>query len=256
MAPSSAPFVFLVSEVDDHKWRKKCSTLEGDQVMELVCLFEDGNIQEDELQSKFLKMSRAKLSQGMIYMFTRFCAHTERILELECATACNTCDDLLASYKNVEREVQSCYKELHALKSQNEMLKSNASMPCNSCVALQNDLDRARDEVVLLESNASLPCVSCESLVAEINELKLTHITCVEQLEHAKTKIVEIESMHCSMCSLVLEEDACLTSYDNHTALLDDDGDTCSCGFICTSCIDLENEVLALKQMRDDMSAK
>ena len=32
--------------------------------------------------------------------------------------------------------------------------------------------------------------------------------------------------------------------------------DDCSCGLICTSCIDLENEVLALKQMRDDMSAK
>jgi len=32
--------------------------------------------------------------------------------------------------------------------------------------------------------------------------------------------------------------------------------DACSCGLICTSCIDLENEVLALKHMRDDMSAK
>jgi hypothetical protein len=30
----------------------------------------------------------------------------------------------------------------------------------------------------------------------------------------------------------------------------------CSCDFICTSCIDLEREVLALKKMRKDMSAK
>ena len=32
--------------------------------------------------------------------------------------------------------------------------------------------------------------------------------------------------------------------------------DACSCGLICTSCIDLENEILALKHMHDDMSAK
>src|SRR5579883_646915 len=100
MAPSSAPCVSLVSEIDDHRWRKKCSVLEGDQVMELVCLFEDGKMQEDELQSKFLKMSRAKLSQGMIYMFTRFCAHAGRVCELESATTCNACDDLLADFKN------------------------------------------------------------------------------------------------------------------------------------------------------------
>src|SRR5579859_7298789 len=256
MAPGSAPCVSLVLDVDDHKWRKRCSTLEGDQVMELLCLFEDGKMQEHELQSKFLKMCRAKLSQGMIYMFTHFCAHAERVRELESVTACNTCDDLLADFKNAVKEVHSCNRELHALKSENEMLKSSASMPCNSCVTLQNDLDRARDEIALLETNASLPCVSCESLVAEINKLKFTYTTCVEQLEHARAKIDEIESMPCSTCSLVLEEVACLTSCDNHNALLDVDDDTCSCGLICTSCIDLENEVLVLKQMRNDMSAK
>jgi hypothetical protein len=30
----------------------------------------------------------------------------------------------------------------------------------------------------------------------------------------------------------------------------------CSCDFVCTSCIDLESEVLALKNMHEDMSAK
>ena len=49
---------------------------------------------------------------------------------------------------------------------------------------------------------------------------------------------------------------ACLTSCDNHDALLDANDDVSSNGLICTSCIELENEVLALKQMRDDMSAK
>ena len=48
-------------------------------------------------------------------------------------------------------------------------------MPCNSCDVLHNDLDMARNEIALLKSNTSLPCVSCECLLAEINELKLTH---------------------------------------------------------------------------------
>ena len=47
-----------------------------------------------------------------------------------------------------------------ALRAENDMLKSNASMPCNSCVALHNDLDMARNEIDLLKSNASLPCGS------------------------------------------------------------------------------------------------
>ena len=124
-------------------------------------------------------------------------------------------------------------------------------MPCNSCIALNDNLDKARDENALLKLNAALPCVSCESLHAEINELKLTHTTCVDQLEHARAKICEMKSMPCSMCSLVLDDDPCLTSCDNHDIVLDVNDDDCSCGLICTSCIELENEVLALKQMRD-----
>jgi hypothetical protein len=60
-----------------------------------------------------------------------------------------------------------------------------------------------------------------------------------------------------SKCSLFLVEDACHTSCDDDDdALMGVNDDTCSCGLICTSCIDLESEVLALKKMRDDMSAK
>ena len=78
------------------------------------------------------------------------------------------------------------FTDYDALKAENDLLKFNASMPCISCVALHNDLDLARNETALLKSNASLPCVSCESLLAEINELKLTHTTCVDELEHAR----------------------------------------------------------------------
>ena len=69
-------------------------------------------------------------------------------------------------------------------------------------------------------------------------------------------KFFEMKSMPCSMCSLVLDDNACITSCDNHDSLLDVNDDDCSCGLICTSCIEFKNEVLSLKQMRDDMSAK
>jgi hypothetical protein len=121
---------------------------------------------------------------------------------------------------------------------------------------LYKDLDKARDEIDLLKSNASLPCVSCESLLAEINELKLTHTTCVDELEHARAKIDEISSRPCSLCSLNVIDDTCHTSCVNHDTLLDVNDDVSSIGLTCTSCIELKNEVLALKQMREDMSAK
>jgi hypothetical protein len=93
-------------------------------------------------------------------------------------------------------------------------------------------------------------------LLAEINELKLTHTTCVDELEHARTKIDEISSRPCSLCSLKLIDDACFTSCVNNEALLDVNNDVSLTSLICTSCIDLKNEVLALKQMRNDMSTK
>jgi hypothetical protein len=108
----------------------------------------------------------------------------------------------------------------------------------------------------LLKSNASLPCISCESFLAEINELKLTHTTCVDELGHARTKIDEISSRPCNLCSLKLIDDACLTSCVNNEALLDVNNDVSSTSLICASCINLKNEVLALKQMHDDMSTK
>jgi len=58
------------------------------------------------------------------------------------------------------------------------------------------------------------------------------------------------------MCSFILDDDVCPTSCDIHDTLPDVNDDDCSCGLICTSCIELKNEVLALKRMRDGMSAK
>jgi hypothetical protein len=94
-------------------------------------------------------------------------------------------------------------------------------MPCNSCVALNDELDMARSKIALLESSASLPCTSCESFLADFNHLKLTHTTCVDDLEHARAEICELKFMPCSKCSFLLVEDACHTSCDDDDALVD-----------------------------------
>jgi hypothetical protein len=227
--------------------------------------------QDDDLQDKLTKRSRVKLSQGIIGLFTRLCAYGEMIVELKNSPlSCKSCDALLAENKlvrgeNLEyandvgtflRENEYLNMSLANLQSEIDLLKSNASMPCNSCVALNDEVDMTRSKIALLESSASQPHTSCESLLADFNQLKLTHTTCVDELEHARDEICDMKSMPCSKCSLLLVEDACHTSCDKVDALLDVNDVACSCDFICTSCIDLEREVLALKKMREDMSAK
>ena len=218
-----------------------------------------------DLIPELLKVSKDELINGMLHLVSRVCACDKKIVKLE-----KSCDALLIENENLKRDVSLGDKQLEwfrcllnepsvdydALKAENEMLKSNASMPCNSCVGLHNDLDLARNEIVLLKSNASLPCVSCESLLAEIDNLKLTHSTCVDELKRARAEICEMKSMPCTKCSFILDDNVCPTSCDIHDTLPDVNDDAYSCGLICTSCIELENEVLALKQMRDDMSAK
>ena len=145
---------------------------------------------------------------------------------------------------------------LDCLQSENDLLKSKAAMPINFYIILNDNLDKDGDKIALLKSNASLPCGSCDSLIDEINELKMTHTTYVDQLEHSRAEICKMKFMPSSMSSLVLNHDTCLTSYDNHDILRDVNDDACSRDLICASCIQLKNEVLALKQMRDDMNAK
>ena len=87
------------------------------------------------------------------------------------------CSKFLQFLCTLTRKNDNLNSSLNCLQSENDILKSNAFMPCNSCVALHNDLDLARNEIALLKSNASLPCGSCEFLLAEIDNLKLTHST-------------------------------------------------------------------------------
>ena len=68
---------------------------------------------------------------------------------------CKSCDVLLVENEKLKRDVYLADKQLEcrrrlidqlyvdydALKSENDLLKCNASIPCNSCVALNDDLD-------------------------------------------------------------------------------------------------------------------
>jgi hypothetical protein len=108
-------------------------------------------------------------------------------------------------------------------------------------------------EFELLKSNVS--CNSCVGMLAENEKLKLNYSTCVEQLEIARTGIIEINSMHSSTCSSTLNNDTCIDSNDNHNVLLDINA--CNVSTItCTSCIDLKHEIDDFKQVCDDMSIK
>jgi hypothetical protein len=168
MAPSSSSCVFLFSGFeemmcasgDDHKWRRKCKELEKDtEAMVLLCLLV---AQDDDVQDKLMKRSRVKISQGIIGLFNHLCAYGEMIVELKNSPLpCKFCDALLAENKLVRgenldyandvgtflRENEDLNLSLANLQSEIDLLKSNASMPCNSCVALSDELDMARSKI-------------------------------------------------------------------------------------------------------------
>jgi FtsZ-binding cell division protein ZapB len=223
MAPSTSSCVSLSSEIDgmewasgdNHKWRRKCKELKEDK--EAMALMRILVALEDYLQDKLMKRSKVKLTQCIISLFTRLCAYGEMNVEIKNSPLlCKSCDALCAENEKLKDETNCRNKHVEALRSacdnldfendelrsslanlqsEIDLLKSNASMPCNSCVALNNDLDVARSKIALLETSASSPCASCESLLAEINELKLTHTTCVDELEHARVEICDMKFM-------------------------------------------------------------
>jgi len=150
------------------------------------------------------------------------------------------------------------------LRCELEFWKSCSLAPCIDCVAMHRKNDElcsllacARSEHELLEKNLSssfelLERVKTLSVASHVDldiardEIALLHS--IASLEHARDEIDEMRSMP-SLFSFV--DAACQTSCA-YNKLLDDD-----CIHIsCTSCIDLENEVKALKLLRDDMSAE
>jgi hypothetical protein len=77
---------------------------------------------------------------------------------------------------------------------------------------------------------------------AENEKLKLDYFTCVEQLKIARVEIIEINSMHSSTCSSILNNNTCIDSNDNHDIFLDIN--VCNVSTIdYASCIDLKHEI-------------
>ena len=63
---------------------KKCDKLnKDDEAMALMHLLVEEISHEDELRRKLHEMSKGNLSQGIIGLFTRLCAHGETIAELK-----------------------------------------------------------------------------------------------------------------------------------------------------------------------------
>ena len=146
--------------------RKKRDKLnKDDEAMALMRLLIEEISQKDELPHKLHKMSKDKLSQGIIGLFTRLCAHGTMIAELQenlnrssldnvnvpisCKSSlplpCKSCNVLLVEIENfkilgdkqLERHRRLFDKlsiDYDALKFKNEMLKSNVFIPCKSCI--------------------------------------------------------------------------------------------------------------------------
>jgi hypothetical protein len=125
------------------------------EVMDLLKLVLDGELGNDDLLPKLLKMNRGKLIKGILTLIPRVV----------------TCD---AKIDKLERKV--------------EKYKSRCSNACDSLLKDNYKMIRTiaclNSEIELLKSNVS--CDSCVGMLAKNEKLKLAYSTCVEQLEIAK----------------------------------------------------------------------
>jgi hypothetical protein len=123
-----------------------------------------------------MKCSLARLKRGMVFL--KSCARGELNANVNLPFTCKSCDVYHSENMKLTSEVHVCddFPRQHSLACDDlafddNLLKSNISMLCNSYVSLNDDLDKVRNKIAWLEASVSLPCVSCESLLAEINEI-------------------------------------------------------------------------------------
>jgi hypothetical protein len=233
MTPSACSHLSLFSgfeicgiAIEDDKKRNREMEVNHDdrEVMDILKLVLDGECADDDLLPMLLKMNKGKLIKGILNLFPRVVA----------------CD---AKIDKLERKIKKCKSKYSNVCD--SLLSDNYKMICTiTCL---------NSEIELLKSNVS--CDSCVGMLTENEKLKLDHSTCVEQLEIAMAKIIEINSSHSSICSSTLNNDTCIDYNDNHSVLLDIN--TCNMSTIsCASFNDLKHEIDNFKQVRDDMSAK
>jgi hypothetical protein len=194
------------------------------EVMDVLKSVLDGTCADNDLLPELLKMNKGNLIKDILTLIPRVV----------------TCD---AKIDKLDRKVETC--------------KSRYSNACDSLVSdnykMIHTIACLNSEIELLKSNVL--CDSYVYMLAENEKLKLDYSTCVEQLEIAMAKIIEINSMHSTTCSSTLNNNTCIDSNDNHDVLLDINA--CNVSTIdCASCIDLKHEIDDFKQVRDDMNAK
>lgn len=230
-------------------------------------LFEDDHddSSEDDPLLKLSKVSKEKLINGLLSYDLKLHALRKEIklLEREKGDLSNELVKLktsMCAFDSLLVDIDNLSNSLACLKSENELLKSNASMPCDSCIALHHELDNAKLEIGNFRSMTRNDCDSCVGMLAEFEKLKLTNSIHLEQLENARAEIVEIEASPCSLCleyEKLLKDGlvsckncVCLeTEIDALNCMLNSKASLIS----CTSCISLKSEI---KSLRDDMSAK
>ena len=164
-----------------------------EQEMALLTLLFEKQQEPEELKDKLLKMSRSRLAQGILSLFTRLCAHDEhsdelirKIDRLEDSIASSSCDSCECLHDNLVESHELCdalHRKVGKLRDSCSRLrcglvywKSRALAPCLDCVALH----RKNDELCSL-----LACARSEH---ELLEKNLT--SSLDQLEHAKALIV------------------------------------------------------------------
>jgi hypothetical protein len=221
MAPSVCSPLFLSSgfemcgiTIEDDK--KRSGEMKTDcEVMDVLKLMLDGELGDKDFLPKLLKMNKGKLIKCILTLIPRVGACDAKIDKLERKVKkyksrySNVCDFLLSDN----------YKMIRTI----------------ACLNF---------EIKLLKSNVS--CDSCVGMLVENKKLKLDYFTCVEQLEIARVKIIEINSMHSSTCSSTLNNDTYIDSNDNHDVLLDINACNMSTTS-STSCNDLKHEIDDLK---------
>jgi hypothetical protein len=221
MAPSvcsplslSSGFEMCGITIEDDK--KRSGEMKTDcEVMDVLKLMLDGELGDKDFLPKLLKMNKGKLIKCILTLIPRVGAYDAKIDKLERKVKkyksrySNVCDFLLSdNYKMI--------RTIACLNSEIKLLKSNVS------------------------------CDSCVGMLVENEKLKLDYFTCVEQLEIARVKIIEINSMHSSTCSSTLNNDTYIDSNDNHDVLLDINACNMSTAS-STSCNDLKHEIDDLK---------
>ena len=120
------------------EWRKERDELnKDDEVIAFLHLLMEEISEEDELRHKLHKMSKGKLSQGIIHLFIRLCAHGEIIAELKENLDMSRLDSVNAS----------------------TVCKSSVPWPCNSCDALLVENEKLKRDFYLGDKQLNLTFV-------------------------------------------------------------------------------------------------